>query len=123
MAKRSKPKPEADQAAAPPIGDNSNLNAADRDKLKSIVGRIEALEEEKAGLAEDIRDVYAEAKGAGFNVAALRQIVRLRKQDKGERDARQSIIDAYMAALGDYATTDLGKAAMARASAELPPPV
>jgi uncharacterized protein (UPF0335 family) len=123
MAKRSKSRSETDQTAAPPIGDNSSLNAADRDKLKSLVDRIEAMEGEKAGLAEDIRGIYAEAKSAGFDGAALRQIIRLRKQEPAEREARQAIVDAYLAALGGLAELPLGKVAIARDLAGLMPPV
>jgi uncharacterized protein (UPF0335 family) len=108
--------------AEPTIGHNS-LNAAARDQLRSLVDRIEALEEEKAGLAEDIRGIYAEAKSAGFDATALRQIIRLRKQEPAERSARQALVDEYLAALGDYASTPLGAVAVARASAELMPPV
>jgi uncharacterized protein (UPF0335 family) len=105
------------------IGHNSTLSAADRDKLKSLVDRIEAIEEERAGLAEDVQGLYAEATSAGFDAGALRQIIKLRKQDAAERDARRVTLDAYMAALGDYASTPLGQAALARASSELMPPV
>jgi uncharacterized protein (UPF0335 family) len=100
----------------------SNFAAA-RDQLRSLVDRIESIEQERAELAEDVRGLYQEAKSCGFDVAALRQIVRLRKQDKGERDTRQAVIDAYMHALGDYASTPLGVAAIARAGAETMPPV
>lgn len=70
------------------------------DQLRSIVERIERLEEEKAGLAADIRDVYAEAKGNGYDVAALREVIRLRKQDKDERAEQEAILDTYLHALG-----------------------
>jgi len=122
MARKKKPTPTS-IPAEPALGHNSNLSADARDRLRGLIGRIEALEEEKAELAEDIRGIYAEAKSAGFDAMAIRQIVRLRKQDKGERDARQATIDAYMAALGDYGSTPLGQAAIARASAELMRPV
>jgi uncharacterized protein (UPF0335 family) len=59
-------------------------------------------------LAADVRDVYAKAKSSGFDVAALGQIIKLRKQDKDERDARQAVVDEYLTALGDYASTELG---------------
>lgn len=71
-----------------------------KDQLKSIVERIERLEEEKKAIADDIRDVYAEAKGNGFDVKALRTIVRLRKQDANERQEQESILETYMQALG-----------------------
>jgi uncharacterized protein (UPF0335 family) len=69
-------------------------------QLKAVVERIERLEEEKKAIADDIRDVYAEAKGNGFDVKALRTIVRLRKQDKTERQEHEAILETYMHALG-----------------------
>lgn len=71
-----------------------------KDHLKSFVERIERLEEEKKGIADDIKDVYAEAKGNGFDVAALRAVVRLRKMDKDERSEQEAILDMYLTALG-----------------------
>jgi uncharacterized protein (UPF0335 family) len=71
-----------------------------KDHLKAFVERIERLEEEKKTIADDIRDVYAEAKGNGFDVKALRTIVRLRKQDADERREQESILETYMHALG-----------------------
>ena len=70
------------------------------DQLKSIIERIERLEEEKKAISDDIRDVYAESKGNGFDVKALRQIVRLRKQDPNERQEHETIVETYMQALG-----------------------
>jgi uncharacterized protein (UPF0335 family) len=71
-----------------------------KDQLKAIVERIERLEEEKKTISDDIRDVYAEAKGNGFDVKALRTIVRLRKQDANERAEQETILETYMQALG-----------------------
>jgi len=71
-----------------------------QDQLRSIVARIERLEEEKTVLATDIREVYAEAKGNGFDVKILRKIVRLRKQEQSERLEEEEITDLYMHALG-----------------------
>jgi uncharacterized protein (UPF0335 family) len=71
-----------------------------KDHLKAFVERIERLEEEKKAIADDIRDVYAEAKGTGFDVKALRTIVRLRKQDVEERKEQDAILETYMHALG-----------------------
>ena len=71
-----------------------------KDQLKAIVERIERLEEEKKTISDDIRDVYAEAKGNGFDVKALRAIVRLRKQDANERAEQETILETYMQALG-----------------------
>ena len=71
-----------------------------KDQLKAIVERVERLEEEKKAIADDIRDVYAEAKGNGFDIKALRSVVRLRKQDKQEREEHEAILDTYLQALG-----------------------
>ena len=71
-----------------------------KDHLKAFVERVERLEEEKKTIADDIRDVYAEAKGNGFDVKALRQVVRLRKQDKDERAEHEAILETYLQALG-----------------------
>lgn len=71
-----------------------------KDQLKSIIERIERLEEEKKTMSDDIRDVYAEAKGNGFDVKALRTIVRMRKQDPNERAEAETILETYMQALG-----------------------
>lgn len=65
------------------------------DRLRSFVERIEKLEEEKAALAADIRDVYAEAKGVGFDAKAMRQVVRLRKMDQSDREEQEAMIDLY----------------------------
>ena len=70
------------------------------DQLRSIIERIERLEEEKKAISEDIKDVYAESKGNGFDVKALRTIVRLRKQDPNERAEAETILETYMQALG-----------------------
>ncbi len=69
-------------------------------QLRSIVERIERLEEEKATIANDIKEVYAEAKGNGFDVKILRKVVRLRKVDSEERQEEEALIDLYLHALG-----------------------
>jgi uncharacterized protein (UPF0335 family) len=71
-----------------------------KDQLKAFVERIERLEEEKKATSDDIRDVYAEAKGTGFDTKALRSIVRLRKMDTDERREQQEVLDTYLHALG-----------------------
>jgi uncharacterized protein (UPF0335 family) len=99
------------------VGHNSG--AATRfakDQLKAVIERIERLEEEKT-ISDDIRDVYAEAKGNGYDVKALRTIVRLRKQDANERAEQETILETCMVALGMLAGTPLGDAAVARATA------
>jgi uncharacterized protein (UPF0335 family) len=71
-----------------------------KDQLKSLVERIEHLEEEKAALTADIREVYSEAKGQGFDTKIIRQVVRLRKLDRADRQEQEAILDLYLAALG-----------------------
>ena len=70
------------------------------ERLKSFIKRIEKLEEDKAGIAEDIRDVYAEAKGTGFDVKIIRKIVSLRKMEVEKRREEEEILELYKAALG-----------------------
>lgn len=71
-----------------------------REQLKSIVERVERLEEEKKAITDDIRDVFAEAKANGFDTKVLRQVVRLRKQDLAERQEQDAVRDLYLQALG-----------------------
>jgi uncharacterized protein (UPF0335 family) len=71
-----------------------------KDQLKAFVERIERLEEEKKTISDDIRDVYAESKSNGFDVKALRAVIRLRKQEPTERNEQQLILETYMNALG-----------------------
>lgn len=69
-------------------------------QLKSIIERIERLEEEKRGLGADIKEVYAEAKGNGFDTKVLRKVIALRKKDANEREEEEAMMDLYMQALG-----------------------
>jgi len=69
------------------------------ERLRSFVERIERLEEEKVALSADIREVYAEAKGAGFDIKVMRQLIRLRKMDKDDRSEMEAILDVYERAL------------------------
>jgi len=69
-------------------------------QLRAFIERIERLEEEKKTIADDIKEVYAEAKGTGFDTKAIRTLVRLRKKDQAEREEEESILDLYKAALG-----------------------
>jgi uncharacterized protein (UPF0335 family) len=70
------------------------------DRLKSFIERIERLEEEKAGIAGDIKEVYSEAKSSGFETKIMRQIVRLRKMDAQERSEQEQLLDVYKQAVG-----------------------
>ncbi|WP_138064770.1 DUF2312 domain-containing protein [Azospirillum sp. SYSU D00513] len=78
----------------------SDVGGIAADRLKSFVERIERLEEEKRGLQEDVKEVYAEAKGTGFDVKIIRQIIRLRKMDKADRQEQEALLDLYKEALG-----------------------
>ena len=71
-----------------------------REKLRQIVGRIESLEAERKELADQIKDVYAEAKACGYDTKALREAVKLRGQDSAEREEQEAILDVYLLALG-----------------------
>lgn len=86
--------------ARPAVKDEAAAHRFAKDHLKAFVERIERLEEEKKALADDIRDVYQEAKGNGFDVKALRAVVRMRKQDANERAEFDAILDTYLQALG-----------------------
>ncbi len=70
------------------------------DRLRSIVERIERLEEERKALGGDIRDIYAEAKSAGFDVKVLRQLIRLRRQEPADVEEQETLLDVYRRALG-----------------------
>ena len=80
------------------------------DRLRAFVERIERLEEEIKQLSDDKKDVYAEAKGDGFDVKILKEVIRLRKKDQDERDEHQSLLETYMQAL-DTAAAPMPKAA------------
>ena len=69
------------------------------ERLRAIIERIERLEEEKAALADDIREIFSEAKSAGFDVRILRQVIRLRKLDSSDRQEQEAILDLYKRAL------------------------
>jgi len=75
-------------------------NSISKDQLRSIVERIERLEEERKTISDDVRGIYVEAKGGGWDVKALRTIVRLRKQDAHERQEQETILETYMHAMG-----------------------
>ena len=70
------------------------------DQLRAFIERIERLEEEKQALADDIKDVYAEAKATGYDTKILKQVVKIRKQDTAERQEQEALLDLYLSALG-----------------------
>jgi uncharacterized protein (UPF0335 family) len=84
-----------------------NLNAADGKKLREMVEAIERLAEDHKGIADDIRDKFAEAKGLGFDVKAMKRVIALRKKTRAEREEEADTLDAYLGALGMLGT-DLG---------------
>ncbi|CAM3149926.1 DUF2312 domain-containing protein [Asticcacaulis taihuensis] len=77
------------------------ISGAAQTRLRTIIERIERLEEDKAGIMGDIKEVYDEAKGEGFDVKILRKVVSLRKKDKVKRDEEETILDLYLTAIGD----------------------
>lgn len=77
------------------------LNSTAQGQLKSVVERIERLEEDKAAVMADLKEVYAEAKGNGFDTKTIRKAVRIRKQDRAKRQEEEAILDLYLSALGE----------------------
>ena len=77
------------------------LNSQSQTQLRSIIERVERLEQEKAEIAEQVKEVYAEAKGNGFDVKILRKIVRLRRIDRAKRMEMEAILDLYLSAIGE----------------------
>lgn len=78
----------------------TDVNGISSERLRSIIERIERMNEEKKAIAEDIKDIYAEAKGVGYDTKILRAVIRLRAMDQAEREEQQELIDTYMSALG-----------------------
>ena len=77
------------------------LSATAQGQLKAIVERIERLEEDKAAVMGDLKEVYAEAKGNGYDVKILRKVIRLRKQDRAKRMEEEAVLDLYLSAIGE----------------------
>ena len=76
------------------------LNSTAQTRLKTIIERVERLEEEKAAIANDIKEVFAEAKGSGFDTKIMRQIIKIRRMDKDDLDEQETLLDIYKRALG-----------------------
>src|SRR5690606_13655429 len=95
-------------AASSNGGEMEMPTGAAQAQLRSVVERIERLEAEKAAISADIKEVYAEAKGNGFDPKILRKVIRLRKVDPSERDEEQALLDVYMHALGMVPTEPAG---------------
>lgn len=80
--------------------DTVNSAGVAGDRLKSFIERIERLEEEKTGLTNDIREVYSEAKSAGFDTTIMREVVKLRRMDQSDREEKETVLEVYKRALG-----------------------
>lgn len=83
-----------------------------REQLRAFIERIERLEEEKKSIADDIRDIYAEAKGNGYDVKVMREVIKLRKQEAHERQEHEAVLDLYKHALGMIPSGDVGDEAL-----------
>ncbi|WP_438852467.1 DUF2312 domain-containing protein [Brevundimonas nasdae] len=90
-----------DQTDASFDGGPDVLNATAQGRLRTIIERLERLEEDKQVVLTDMKEVFAEAKGEGYDVKILRKVIRLRKQDKAKRQEEDAILDLYMSALGE----------------------
>lgn len=109
LGSKNKPKaPSADGKVS------SSHNGVDAAHLRSFVERIERLEEENRTLADDIKEIYAEAKGSGFDTKILRKVVALRRMDADKRKEQEEILELYLSALGELRDTPLGQAAVER---------
>jgi uncharacterized protein (UPF0335 family) len=93
------------------VGSNS------REQLKSIIERVERLNEDKQAIQNDIKEIFEEAKGNGFDVKALRAIIKMRAEDAEKREAHEALVETYMHALGMLADLPLGQSAIERATA------
>ncbi|HEY4251228.1 MAG TPA: DUF2312 domain-containing protein [Roseomonas sp.] len=80
--------------------EDSDVGGIAADRLRSIIERIERLEEERKALGDDIKDIYAEAKSAGFDVKVIRQVIRIRKQEPADVEEMETLLDLYRRALG-----------------------
>jgi uncharacterized protein (UPF0335 family) len=104
----------------PPGKHHNKTGGIAAEHLRSLIQRVERLEAEKAGIADDIKEVFAEAKGHGFDTKTMKQIIRLRKMDAAEREEYEALLDIYKAALGMLDGTPLGEAALRRLSGQPP---
>jgi uncharacterized protein (UPF0335 family) len=78
-----------------------SMTQSAQEKLRQLVARIEKLEEEKKSIADDVKETYAEAKGMGYDTKVLRQVIRIRKQDRQEREEQEQVRELYLHALGE----------------------
>jgi uncharacterized protein (UPF0335 family) len=91
----------ADFGGTETVAAPQSLTQSAQEKLRQLVARIEKLEEEKKSIADDVKESYAEAKTLGFDSKVLRQVIRLRKQDRQEREEQEMVRDLYLHALGE----------------------
>jgi uncharacterized protein (UPF0335 family) len=89
-------------------------NGVDASHLRAFLERIERLEEEKQAIADDIKQVYSEAKGSGYDTKIMRKVISIRKMDRDKRAEEEAMLELYLSALGDLKTTPLGRAAIER---------
>ena len=94
------------------IGHNSAVNQDTAKRLLSIIERVERLEKERKALQADIKDIYTEAKSAGYDVPTIRLLIKRKAEDAAKREEREALLETYLAALGQLADTPLGQAAM-----------
>ncbi len=92
--------PSTGSSSDPSVFDTAALDTSAQGKLKSLIERIERLEEDKAAVAVDLKEVYGEAKSEGFDTKIIRKVVRLRAQDKAKRQEEEALIDLYISAIG-----------------------
>jgi uncharacterized protein (UPF0335 family) len=89
----------------------ADINGVTASQLKSFIERIERLEEEKAGISADIKEIFAEAKGTGYDTKALREVLKLRREDKRQRAELEALVELYCSALGMSAPSSLAEEA------------
>lgn len=100
MTEAEQARVDQEKAEKPELPGIENVDKATASRLKGIIERVERLEEEKAGLAEDIKEIYGEAKATGFDVIVIRQIIRLRKIEVDKRRENEMLLETYKAAIG-----------------------
>jgi uncharacterized protein (UPF0335 family) len=90
----------ADAFGAEKVEEHAQVGNIAADRLRSLIERIERLEEERKALGSDIKDIFAEAKSAGFDVKVIRQLIRIRKQEPADVEEQETLLDVYRRALG-----------------------
>lgn len=93
---------------------HNSINTDTAKRLLSIIERIEALDAERKNLGDDVKDIYKEAKSAGFDAPTIRMLIKHRAEDADKREERENLLETYLAALGQLSDTPLGNAALGR---------